>query len=81
MTTTTHTDPLDLPDEDFLARAQHMCSTKAAYVTRTEAVTFNRRHGYAAHTYLCPWCGHWHHTTYDRARSKAFTRRLKRLLR
>jgi hypothetical protein len=81
MTATPHIDPLDLPDDEFLARAEHVCSTKAAYVTRAEAAAFSRRHGYSASAYRCPWCGHWHHTSYDRARAKAFTRRLKRLLR
>lgn len=79
--TTTHTNPLDLDDAAFLAKAEAMCAGKAAYTTRPEAVTFARRHGYAVSAYLCPWCGHWHLTSYDRARAKAFTRRLKRLLR
>lgn len=77
----THTDPLALADDAFLTKAQAMCSTKAAYTTRTEAVTCARRHGYAVTPYRCHWCGYWHTTSYDRARAKAFTRRLKRLLR
>lgn len=76
-----HINPLDLSDEEFLKRAKHMCTTKAAYVSRAEASTFTRRRGYAMSAYHCPWCGYWHLTTYDRARAKAFTRRLKRLLR
>lgn len=76
-----HTNPLDLPDDEFLARARDMCATKAAYTTRPEAVTFAKRHGYAVSAYLCPWCDHWHLTSYDRARAKAFNRRLRRLLR
>jgi hypothetical protein len=77
----THTNPLDLSDADFLARARDMCATKAAYTTRAEAVAFAKRRDYAVSAYLCPWCHHWHHTSYDRARSKAFNRRLRRLLR
>lgn len=76
-----HTNPLDLDDDAFLARAQAMCSTKAPYTTRPEAVAFAKRHGFSGAPYHCPWCGHWHLTTYDRARSKAFTRRLSRALR
>ena len=77
----THTNPLDLDDSAFLAKAEAMCPTKAAYTTRPEAVTFARRHGYAGTPYHCPWCGYWHITSNDRARAKAFTRRLSRLLR
>jgi hypothetical protein len=40
-----------------------------------------RRRGYTGEPYLCPWCEHWHITTHDRARAKAFRRRLKRLMR
>jgi len=76
-----HINPLELPDDAFLARAQEMCASKAAYTTRAEAVTFAKRHGYALSAYLCPWCQHWHLTSYDRARAKAFKRRLSRLLR
>lgn len=81
LTATLHTDPLELSDQDFLAKAEEMCAGKALYTTRPEAVTFAKRRGYSVTPYACPWCGHWHHTSYDRARSKAFTRRLKRLLR
>lgn len=77
----THKDPLSLADADFLARAQTMCRSKAAYVTRAEAVTFVRRNNYNGSPYRCPWCDHWHVTSYDRARAKAFRRRLSRLLR
>jgi hypothetical protein len=80
-TTIEHVNPLDLDDAGFLAKAQAMCSLKAAYVSRGEANAFAKRRGYALAPYLCPWCGHWHFTSYDRARAKAFTRRLKRLLR
>jgi hypothetical protein len=76
-----HTNPLDLSDADFLDRAERMCSTKVPYTTRTEAATLTRRHGFCGTPYRCPWCDHWHITTYDRARAKAFTRRLSRLLR
>lgn len=58
-----------------------MCASKAAYATRAEAVTFTRRRNYALSAYRCPWCHHWHLTSYDRARAKAFKRRLSRLLR
>lgn len=58
-----------------------MCATKAAYTTRAEAVSFIKRRNYALSAYLCPWCDHWHLTSYDRARAKAFKRRLSRLLR
>lgn len=76
-----HIDPFSLDDDSFLAKAQAMCSTKAAYTTRPEAVALAKRRGLAVTPYLCPWCGHWHLTSYDRARAKAFNRRLKRLLR
>lgn len=76
-----HVNPLQLDDAAFLAKAEAMCPTKAAYTTRPEAVAFARRRGYAAAPYLCPWCHHWHLTSYDRARAKAFTRRLSRLRR
>lgn len=58
-----------------------MCATKAAYVTRAEANTFARRRGYPLTSYHCPWCGYWHHTSFDRARARSFNRRLRRLLR
>lgn len=74
-------DPLALSDADFLASSRSMCPTKAAYTTRREAVTLARRGHYATSPYRCPWCGYWHLTSYDRARSRAFTRRLSRLLR
>ncbi len=76
-----HINPLDLDDDAFLAKAEAMCSTKAAFTTRPEAMALAKRRGYTVTPYLCPWCGHWHHTSYDRARAKAFNRRLKRLLR
>lgn len=76
-----HINPFSLDDDAFLAKAEAMCSTKAAYSTRPEAVAFSKRRGIAVTPYLCPWCGHWHLTSYDRARAKAFNRRLKRLLR
>lgn len=76
-----HVDPFSLSDADFLAKAQSMCPTKAAYTTRAEANTTVKRAGLAATPYLCPWCNHYHLTSYDRARAKAFNRRLKRLLR
>lgn len=76
-----HVDPLTLDDAAFLAKAEAMCATKAAYATRPEAMTFARRRGYSLTAYLCPWCGHWHHTSYDRARAKAFNRRLRQALR
>ena len=80
-TTPDHINPLDLDDDAFLAKAEAMCSTKAAFTTRPEAMALAKRRGYTVTPYLCPWCGHWHHTSYDRARAKAFNRRLKRLLR
>lgn len=76
-----HINPFSLDDTAFLAKAEAMCSTKAAYTTRPEAVALAKRRGIAVTPYLCPWCGHWHLTSYDRARAKAFNRRLKRLLR
>lgn len=81
MTLSVHTNPLDLDDDAFLAKAQEMCATKAPYTSRSEAVTFTKRHDYPLTPYACPWCGHWHLTSYDRVRAKAFNRRLKRLLR
>lgn len=79
--TVTHTDPMSLPDAEFLTRARDMCGTKAAFVTRAEAVATTNRHRYPGTPYRCPWCSSYHITTYDRARAKAFTRRLSRLLR
>lgn len=76
-----HVDPQELPDDEFLAKAAAMCATKAAYTTRPEAVAFTRRRGFSGSPYRCPWCAHWHLTSYDRARAKAFTRRLSRLSR
>jgi hypothetical protein len=73
--------PQQLSDAAFLDRARSICTTKAAFTTRTEAKTFVRRRGYTGEPYLCPWCEHWHITTHDRARAKAFRRRLKRLMR
>lgn len=81
MSAAPHINPLDLSDADFLQRSAAMCSTKAAYSSRPEAVAFTRRRGYAGTAYSCPWCSHWHITSYDRARAKAYQRRLKRLLR
>lgn len=81
MSTTDHINPLDLSDADFLRRSEAMCNTKAAYTTRSEAVAFTRRRGYAEIAYACRWCDYWHLTSYDRARTKAYQRRLKRLLR
>jgi len=79
--TLVHTNPMDLDDGAFLAKARHICSTKAAYVSRSEAVTLTKRAGLSCTPYACPWCGNYHLTSYDRARAKAFNRRLKRLLR
>jgi predicted RNA-binding Zn-ribbon protein involved in translation (DUF1610 family) len=70
-----------LDDGAFLTKAQAMCRSKAAYISRREAIALLRRHGLQAHPYPCPWCGNWHITTYNRARGKAFSRRLSRLLR
>jgi len=81
LTSSVHINPLDLDDETFLAKAQDMCKSKAPYTSRSEAVTLTRRHDYPLTPYACPWCGHWHLTSYDRVRAKAFNRRLKRLLR
>ena len=72
---------MELDDATFLEKARAMCGTKAAYTTRPEAVAFARRRGFQAQPYTCPWCGDWHLTSHDRARAKAFTRRLSRLLR
>lgn len=72
--------PID-SDAAFLARAQAMCPTKAAFTTRAEAVTQIRRAGHPGEPYSCPWCQYWHVTTHDRARAKAFRRRLSRLMR
>lgn len=77
----TSTDPLSLADSDFLAKARAMCRCKAAFVTRAEAVTLTRRGHFKGTPYLCHWCQNWHLTTYNRARAKAFTKRLSRLLR
>ena len=76
-----HVNPLELDDDAFLAKAEAMCPTKAAFTSRAEAVTFTKRRGYSGAPYHCPWCGHWHLTTNNRARAKAFTRRLSRALR
>jgi hypothetical protein len=81
LTSSVHINPLDLSDEEFLAKAQEMCAGKAAYATRPEAVTFAKRRDFPVTPYACPWCDHWHLTSYDRVRAKAFNRRLKRLLR
>lgn len=81
MTRGVHIDPQDLSDDEFLTKAAAMCATKAAYTTRPEAVAFTRRRGYTGAPYRCPWCDHWHLTSYDRARARAFNRRLSRLTR
>jgi len=71
---------MKLGNEDFLDRARSTCEHKAAYSTRAEAKTFLRNHDYTGNIYKCPFCGYYHHTTYDRSRIKAFTRRLRSLL-
>jgi hypothetical protein len=81
LTSTIHINPLDLPDSAFLAKAEQMCASKAAFTTRAEASAFTKRSGYNQAAYRCPWCHNWHLTSYDRARAKAFNRRLRRLLR
>lgn len=76
-----HTDPFALGDDDFLMRAKQMCATKAAYINRAQATATTKRFRHPGTPYLCPWCSCYHITTYDRARAKAFMRRLSRLLR
>lgn len=71
---------MTLGDEDFLTRARSTCEHKAAYSTRAEGKTFLRNHGYTGFLYKCPFCHHYHHTTYDRYRAKAFSKRLRILL-
>lgn len=44
-----HVNPLQLDDAAFLAKAEAMCPTKAAYSTRPEAVAFARRSARCAH--------------------------------
>jgi len=76
-----HTDPLSLNDAVFLERAHAMCATKIPHVNRQTATAHLRRGNYNGTPYRCPFCDCWHTTTYDRARSKQFARRLSRLLR
>ena len=71
---------MTLGDEDFVARARSTCAHKAAYSTRAELRTFLRDHDYKGSIYKCPFCNHYHHTTYDRCRNKAFSKRLQSLL-
>ena len=71
---------MTLSDEDFLARARISCTEKAAFASRAELKTNLRNHDYTGTIYKCPFCGYFHHTTYDRHRSKAFSRRLRSLL-
>ena len=75
-----HVDPLTLGDEEFLARARSTCAHKAAYTSRAEARTFLRNNGFNGTVYKCPFCDHYHHTTYDRCRAKQFNKRLRQLL-
>lgn len=75
-----HVNPLKLGDEEFLARARSTCAHKAAYTTRAEAKTFLRNNGFKGTVYKCLFCGHYHHTTYDRCRAKQFSKRLRQLL-
>lgn len=77
----THPEPVNPDDAAFLHHAEAICRTKAAYTSRAEANTFARRRDYPLQAYRCPWCGLWHHTSLDRAKAKAFNRRLRRLLR
>jgi hypothetical protein len=76
-----HTDPLSLSDADFLERATAMCATKIPHPNRQAATAHLRRGHYSGTPYHCPICGDWHTTTYNRAQSKRFSRRLSRLLR
>ena len=76
-----HSDPLTLPDEAFLTRARAMCATKVPHPNRQAATAAMRRGSFNGTPYRCPICDAWHTTTYDRARSKQFSRRLSRLLR
>ena len=76
-----HSDPLTLDDAAFLARARAMCTTKVPYLNRPAATAALRRGSYTGTPYRCPICDAWHTTTYDRVRSKRFSRRLSRLLR
>lgn len=68
-------------DVSFLERAKAVCTTKAAFFSRSEAVTFARRRGYLGSPYACPWCDQWHLTTHDKRQAKEFRRKLSRLLR
>lgn len=68
-------------DEEFLRRARVMCAQKVPYPTRAAIQTYLRNAGHNGHFYKCAFCGHYHHTTYDKHRSRVFNRRLKRLLR
>lgn len=76
-----HSDPLTVDDETFLDRARAMCTTKVPHPNRQAASAALRRGAYTGTPYRCPICDAWHTTTYDRARSKQFSRRLSRLLR
>ena len=71
---------MSLGDEEFLARARSTCAHKAAYSTRAEGKTFLRNNGFTGTIYKCPFCDHYHHTTYDRCRAKQFNKRLRGLL-
>ena len=73
-------DPFTLGDDEFVSRARGMCREKAIYVNRVAAKTQQRRHGFNNHIYKCAICGHYHLTSYPKARAKAFNRRLRRLL-
>ena len=75
-----HINPMTLGDEDFLHRARSTCRHKAAYVTRAEIRTFLRRNSLSGSIYKCQICGYYHHTTYARPESKAFSKRLRSLL-
>ena len=56
-------------------------STRNLITTELAATAAMRRGSYNGTPYRCPICDAWHTTTYDRARSKQFSRRLSRLLR
>ena len=71
---------MQLGDEDFLTRARSSCTHKAAYSTRAEITTYLRNRDFPGTIYKCPFCNQYHHTTYDRCRSKAFTKRVRRLI-
>lgn len=75
-----HIDPMTLADDEFITRARGMCSEKAAYVNRKEARAFLARRGLRGMVYKCPFCNHYHHTTYTPCKGKAFQKRLRSLL-